>query len=125
MKLEFLASARSPLPLIRLYEFTRADVQNLRAIVKSLSNGSRQSAPLDEQPWIERVEGCRFTLRLGDRDQGVHQAGSSNFECVLSSLGWYNVEGLLDPFCESDTGGFQWLTDAGKISLLLSRDGRW
>ena len=125
MKLEFLPSGARACPLIRLYAFSRAEAQNLRELVKSLSNASRQSVSLDEEPWIESVEGCRLTLRLGNSDEGVRQSGPSSFECILGSSGWYNVEGLLDPFCESEPAGFQWLTNTGNVSLLLSRDGRW
>ena len=125
MKLEFLASGSSDCPLIRLYEFSCAEAQNLRELVKSLSNGSQKSVALDEQPGIEPIQGCRFTLRLGELDQGVRQRGRSSFECILTSSGWDNIEGLLGPFCESDSAGFQWLTNTGNISLLLSRNGTW
>jgi|SRR5580700_894124 hypothetical protein len=125
MKLEFLANGARACPLIRLYEFNRAEAKNLRELVKSLSNASRQSISLEEEPWIESVEGCRLALRLGHRDEGVRESGPSTFECVLNSGGWNNMEGLLDPFCKSDAVGFQWLTTAGKISLLLSRVGTW
>jgi hypothetical protein len=106
MKLEFLATGSSDCPSIRLYEFSWAEAQNLRELVKSLSNGSEKSVALDEQPGIESVQGCHLTLRPGEREQGVHQAGPSRFECILSSIGWGNMDGLLEPFCESDSAGF-------------------
>ena len=125
MKLEFLASGARACPLIRLYAFNRAEAQKLRELVKSLSSASRQSVSLDEENWIEPVDGCRLVLRLGSRDEGTHEVGPLSFECLLNSSGWNNMEGLLDPFCESDPVGFQWLTNTGKVSLLLSRNGNW
>ena len=41
------------------------------------------------------------------------------FEWVLSPDGWSNVEGLLEPFTESDTSGFQWLTNRGRVAVLI------
>ena len=125
MKLEFLEVGSPDCPLIRLYDFNRAQAQSLRKLVKSLRDGSRESVPLSEEPWIESVRGCRLTLRLGDREKGVRQSGPATFDCALTAANWDNVEGLLDPFCESEPTGFQWLCSEGKTSLLLSRDGRW
>lgn len=125
MKIEFLAVGSPDCPLIRLYEFSPAEVGSLRELIKFLSSGSRESISLSEQPWIDSVEDCHLTLRLGDGGQGVRQSGPSTFECVLSVDEWFNVEGLLDPFCESELNGFQWLSRNGKTSLLLSHDGRW
>lgn len=125
MKLEFLEAGSPDCPLIRLYDFSRAEAQNLRELVKSLRNGSNNSVSLSEEPWIESVKGCHLTLRLGEQNQGIRQSGPSTFDWVLTITNWDNVEGLLNPFCEAEPTGFQWLSSEGKISLLLSRDGRW
>jgi hypothetical protein len=125
MKLEFLEAGSPVCPLIRLYDFNRAEAQSLRELVRSLRDGSRESVSLSEELWIESVKGCSLTLRLGDGEQGVRQSGPSTFDCALAAVNWDNVEGLLDPFCESEPTGFQWLCSEGRVSLLLSRDGRW
>ena len=125
MKLEFLEAGSSDCPLIRLYDFSRAEAQSLRQLVKSLCDGSCESASLSEQPWIETVKGCRLTLRSGNGVHAIRQLGPSTFECVRNGNQWSEIEGLLDPFCESDRAGFQWLLREGKISILFSTDGRW
>ena len=125
MKLEFIASGARDCPLIRFYEFSRPEAQRLRELLKALLDGSQKSVALDEQPGIEPIQGCRLTARLGELDQGVRQTGPSSFGWSLTSSGWDNIEGLLEPFCESDSAGFQWLTNTGNISLLLSRNGTW
>ena len=125
MKLEFLATGSPDCPLIRLYEFTRAQALSLRELVKSLSIGSRESISLSEQPWIESVKDCQLTLRFGDGGHGIRQSKASTFECVFNADEWSDVEWLLEPFCESDPTGFQWLSRKGEASLLLSHDGRW
>jgi hypothetical protein len=125
MKLEYLASGSSEGPLIRIYAFSRVEVHSLRELVQSVSSGPCKSVDLEALPWVEPIQGCRVRTVLGDRDRGVRQTVSANFECLLSSNGWQDVEGLLDPFCESDVAGFQWLTNKGKVALLFSHSGEW
>ena len=44
----------------------------------------------------------------------------------LTETGWQNVADLMEPFCEpGHADGFQWLSNEGKISLLLSVNGQW
>jgi len=97
----------------------------LRELVRSLALGSRTVVALHNEAGIESVEGCKLELALGRRDDGVRERGPQDFQCVLSPSGWDNVDGLLQPFCESESGGFQWLSERGAIALLISRDGRW
>ena len=125
MKLEYLADGSDDCPLIRLLEFTPAEVQELRKLVRLLVSGERQSVALENEAWAAPIGGCQLSLRRGNRDQGVRQVEPLKFECVLSSDGWSNVEGLLDPFCNSNTTGFQWLTHDGRVSLLISQSGKW
>jgi hypothetical protein len=122
MKLEYLADA-SP-PLIRLSEFNQAEVRQLKELVRSLVSGTRQSVSLQTEAWAQSIEGCCLDLRLGNRDRGIRQVSPLNFECILTSDGWSNVEGLLDPFCESEVAGYQWLTHDGRVPLLISRNGQ-
>jgi hypothetical protein len=125
MRLEFLAQGSTDCPLIRLYEFNQAEVRQLRQLVRSLIAGDRQSVALQDEMWAEPVGGCCLSLRLGNRDWGIRQVEHLNFECVLTSDGWWNVEGLLDPFCDSNPAGFQWLTHDGRVALLISQSGQW
>jgi hypothetical protein len=125
MKVEYLADGLNECPLIRLYEYNQSEVRRLREIGRALASGAPQSRPLHSEPWVLPIDGCRLTLRPGSRSIGVRNVAPLTFECVLSPTGWSNFEGLLDPFCDSDTNGFQWLTHDGKISLLISQNGQW
>jgi hypothetical protein len=125
MKLEYLAAGSKRCPLVRLYGFDQEEARNLRQLVRSLSSESRQEVSLNEKPWIESIGGCYVEFRVGDGNEGIRQCAPLNFECVLTQGGWKNVEGLLDPFCESASSGYQWLVGTGKISLLLSHNGQW
>jgi hypothetical protein len=125
VKLEYLPDGSADCPLIRLFEFDQSEAQRLRQLVKSLVAGDRQDVALQDQEWVKPVGKCCLNLRRGNRNQGVRQAQGLEFECVLSPDGWSNVEGLLEPFCESNTSGFQWLTHDGSVALLISQSGQW
>ncbi len=126
MTLEFLANALSDRSLIRLYGFDRTGVMRLREAFRTLSTGSRESIPLHAEWWIEPVEECTLDLRVGPRDLGVVQRAPSKFECILTPDTWTDMISLVDPFCESaSANSYQWLSEDGEISLLLSPDGQW
>jgi hypothetical protein len=111
--------------LIRLFEFDQSEACRLRQLVKSLADGDGQDVALQNEARIKSVGECRLNLRQGNGNHGVRQAGNLTFECVLTRDGWSNVEELLEPFCESDKAGFQWLTNEGHVALLISQNGQW
>jgi hypothetical protein len=125
MKLEYLPNAVDGAGLIRLYDYTQEDVLALRQIVDELVTGSRERIGLHCETWIAPIGGCRLDLHRGGRDLGVRQRAPLSFECELSADGWGNVKGLLEPFCEGATTGFQWLTHRGIVAFLISHSGRW
>jgi hypothetical protein len=124
VKLEFIAEGAQECPLIRLYSFDQHELLRLSEIVEALSKGSVQNVVLNEQPGIEPVGSCEFTLRAGERDMGVMQIGPRKFDCVLTPDGWECVKELIDPFFKA-TDGYQWLSEEGNIPLLLSNSGSW
>jgi hypothetical protein len=125
MKLQFLAEGSPDCPLIRLYEFTREEACKLLGVFDSLANGAARRVALDKEPFIEAIGACRLSLSVGKKDCGILAESGTAFECELTELGWENVVGLTGPFCDAGTKGYQWLTGTGRISLLLSHDGRW
>ena len=125
VKLEYIAEGSQDCPLIRLYSFDQPAVLRLRKIVEALSNRSSVSMALHDERGVESVNSCKLILRSGTKDRGVLQTGPLAFECTLTPDTWSCVKELIDPFCESSSTGFQWLSDHGKISLLLSRSGHW
>jgi hypothetical protein len=82
MRLEYLPDGSRDCPLIRLYRFERADVQQLRDLVRALSNGSRDNVALHEEPNVQPVGRCGLHLRLGVEDRGIRHDRAGQFECV-------------------------------------------
>jgi hypothetical protein len=125
VKIEYLPEGSPECPLIRLYDFGQSEVKQLRELMKSLATGDRENVVLHNEACVESVGGCSLNLQRGNQNQGIRQSQTLRFECVLSSDGWSNAEGLLEPFSESNTTGFQWLTNDGRVALLISRSGQW
>lgn len=125
MKLEYLPQGPSNSGLIRLYEYEQEDVRALRQAADELACGVREIILLNGGNWVTPIGGCSLVLKRGNSDRGVRQLGPTSFECELSPDGWSNVEGLLEPFCNPETTGFQWLTTDGRIFLLVSQSGEW
>jgi hypothetical protein len=127
MQLEYLPDGSPDCPLIRLYDFDSRAVMVLRGLVVELAHGARRELAVHDLPDVEALAGCQLVLEVGTQDLGVIPGRSPNsFRCILRDASWDNVAGLIEPFCEpGPSGGFQWLSDESKVSLLLSRDGHW
>ncbi|MGO9097170.1 MAG: hypothetical protein ACLQGV_18350 [Bryobacteraceae bacterium] len=126
MKLEFLDNGSLDCPLVRLYAFDSTEAVRLREVFRSLSDGACESFDLHNDPSVEAIDGCQLILQLRQKDLGIIRRGRSTFNCAFSAETWRNIAALVEPFCESATHGhYQWLTEKGDASLLLSPDGGW
>jgi hypothetical protein len=125
MKIEFLKSGSSDCPLIRLFEFEANEAQSLRRIILQLARGYASSVPLHKEQGIQPISGCQLTLSRGEKDRGAFETGPMEFAWVLTGGGWLSVSGLIRPFSRTNTSGYQWLSDRGKIRILISHDGSW
>jgi hypothetical protein len=128
MKLEYLQEGSSDCPLIRLYDFTITEAEQLRDIINQLATGTNQNIVLHDLSWVESIGNCRLTFRLQSWDQAVVRRkgkDKNNFECGFTAGTWCNIEGLVEPFTKGDAG-FQWLAGTpGEAAILISCDGTW
>jgi hypothetical protein len=125
MKLDYVIDRSRDFFLVRLYECNQAEARSLKNIVRSIVSGECHSVALQDESWIESVGRCELILRRGSRNRGIREVAPLNFECVLNSDGWSNVEALLNSFCEAHSAGFQWLEREGRVGLLISKTGQW
>jgi hypothetical protein len=120
MKIEYLEDGSPDCPLIRIYGSDGTGLRHLRAAIRDLISGAKDSIALHQLPGFEAVDGCELTLRVAStaRQKGVHQqTGALDFEWALSLPDWDTVAELIPPFIER---GFQWLHD-GKIDIAVRR----
>jgi hypothetical protein len=130
MKLDYLAEGSDLCPLLRLYDFTSGEAQQLRSEARRLASASSRVLAVHDLPFVEGGQDCRLTWCLTDTDRGVVAHGASVFTCELSASGWAHVVSLIEPFAHlPQKGFFQWLigglNTAHSPSLLLSPDGQW
>lgn len=125
MKPEYLPDDSADDALIRLYDFTPAEVRRLQSAIGDLAAGVTQSVAVHELPSVVPIDGCRLTFVRQKWDGAVVQRGPNQFECGFTADTWDNIAGLVEPFVNESTG-FQWLAGVpGEASILLSRDGQW
>lgn len=125
MKLELLASGSPDCALIRLYEFNSKEAYQLRRIALQLARGKETTIPLHKESNVISIGGCELILRRGKKDRRVFEISSLKFEWALSRAGWRRVADLIRPFSRGTASGYQWLSEPGKVQILLSLDGKW
>ena len=125
MKLEFLPSGSPDCPLLRLFDFDRLQATQFRDLCRELGEGKRATFEMPHDFPVDSAAGCEPKTKCLGGPNGIRQISPSAFECVLKQTDWDNIAGLVDPFCESEREGYQWLVKTGRIFLLLSHDGTW
>ncbi len=126
MKLEYLPEGSVDCPLIRLHDFTSAEVKRLREMVIQLAMEKSDRIEVHRLPGVEAINGCQLILCLRSWDLSVVRLSEQlSFECGFTSGTWDSVSELMEPF-EQGSSGFQWLAGVpGEAQLLLSPSGRW
>ena len=131
MNLEYIGEGVRDGPVILLYGNDPDTVRAICEVFHSLAKGIQSSFALHEFPGIKAINNCRLLAVVGSSDKGISRAQSNEaFRWVLSPSGWDNVAGLAEPFSERENQiprgvRFQWLSDTGEISLIISTERRW
>jgi len=129
MKVEYLANINSAHPkesILRVFDFDSTQACKFRDILSKLATGPTSEMDISDLPFVTSIDGCRLILKAGIRDRGLSQVSSTDFECTLTKLTWENAEGLVEPFCQGDLSGYQWLYDLDNdIKFLFSPSGDW
>ena len=125
VRLEYLPEGSPDCPLIRLFDFTPAEVAALGMAVAELAAHRTNWVAVHRLPGIISVGRCELTLLRRDREQAVVRVGPTAFECRFTTDTWEQVAEQISPFAEG-AEGYQWLAGApGEVSLLLSATGLW
>lgn len=126
MRLDYLAAESSDWRVLRIYDFTPTEANELHRAIAALASGAAGRIEVDRMPFVEPAGGCRLALVNRPWDQGVvRRGGPTEFECGFTPRTWDEVAGLVEPFALG-TVGFQWLAGTpGEAPLLLSTCGAW
>ncbi|MBI4616637.1 MAG: hypothetical protein HY720_23705 [Planctomycetes bacterium] len=125
--LEYIADGDSGRPLLLLWGGEPAEIEVLRRAIRNLADGRAESLAIHELHCVGPVGGVElFALRRKWSRGVVPRARAGSFDWILHGWQWDNVEGLLVPFAFralSYPNGFQYLSQAGDIEVIVSRDG--
>jgi hypothetical protein len=126
MRLEHLGDVSPECPLIRLYDFTPAEAEQLRSVGTELGAGNVRQVDVHRLPYVEPLGNCQLTFRLSSGDQCLSQkAERTHFSCALIADAWEEMADFIEPFTQN-ANGFQWLVGGPEGGgLLLSPSGEW
>jgi hypothetical protein len=125
MKVEYLKEGSDDCPLVRIFQFSDAEIQSLRQAFEDLASGSVEHARLDAVTRVDSVDGTQVSFSSDAAPRGLVVTGQKSFDVVLTPEGWRDAAELTASLCGSRFG-FQWLCDGvGDVRLLLSHDGCW
>lgn len=133
MKLEFLDDISDggkypwadPIHLVRLYDFDHSEVEEFRQAIQRMLIEGNNKLDVSSLPIVQPVN-CRLVLRISPIDKGLTTAENQTIYCDLTKEAYRQMFALLEPFCQRDATGYQWLYDLNTpIDFLISKDGSW
>ena len=119
MRFEYIPDASADAPLLRIVEFTAAELETLIAAFAQLASPGAEALHLTDpsaalQVVAETIAG----------DAGLRRTDGDTFRWSLSPNAWSDVAARAQQLVAAQ-GSFQWLDESGQISVLLSRSGMW
>jgi len=111
--------------VVRLYNFDKSQVIKFRELIKDTVVTRKLRLDLSQVDFIEN-RNCNLILGLFKTDEGILSQDNSTFYCVLTLESYHTMLKLLDPFCQKETKGYQYLYDVDNpTDFLFSPAGTW
>ena len=111
--------------LVRLYNFDKSQAIKFRDLIKDTIVNRKQKLDLSQVEFIEK-RNCNLILGLFKTDEGILSNDNKTFYCALTLESYNNMLKLLEPFCNKETKGYQFLYDIDNpTDFLFSPAGTW
>lgn len=111
--------------LVRLFDFDQSEAGKFRDRIKLVLIEQKRALDLQDLDFIKLIN-CKLVMRISDTNLGIVKHNKTDFTCDLTSASYEQMLELLQPFCENDTNGFQWLYDLDTpVEFLFSPGGSW
>ena len=111
--------------VVRLYNFDKRQVIKFRELIKDTIVNRKQKLDLSQVDFIEK-RNCNLILGLFKTDEGILSSDNKTFYCALTLESYDNMLKLLEPFCEKETRGYQYLYDIDNpTDFLFTPAGTW
>lgn len=96
--------------ILRLFDFKMAEAILLRDVIIKFLEGDNPYLKFDDLEFIESV-GCCLTFAIHEEDLGVVTRDKKDFFCAMTKEGFEGILKLLQPYCEKECKGYQYLYD--------------
>ena len=96
--------------VVRLYNFDKYEAIKFRDLIKDTIVERKQKLVLSRVDFIE-TRNCNLILGLFKTDEGIFSVDDKTFYCALTLEGYNKLLKLIEPFCNKDTKGYQYLYD--------------
>lgn len=111
--------------VVRLYNFDKAEAIQFRDLIQDVIIDKRKKLDLSEVDFIT-PRNCNLLFGLFKSDEGILTKDNETFFCILTLEGYVNMVKLLEPFCQKESRGFQYLYDIDNpTDLLFSPTASW
>jgi len=111
--------------VVRLYNFDKSQAIKFRDLINDTVVIRKQKLDLSQVEFIES-RNCNLILGLFREDEGILSDDNKTFYCLLTLESYKTMLELLEPFCNKETIGYQYLYDVDNpTDLLFSPAGTW
>ncbi len=111
--------------VVRLYNFDKSQAIKFRDLINDTVVIRKQKLDLSQVEFIES-RNCNLILGLFKEDEGILSDDNKTFYCLLTLESYKTMLELLEPFCNKETIGYQYLYDVDNpTDLLFSPAGTW
>mgnify|MGYP001823171307 FL=1 len=102
--------------VVRLYNFDKHEAIQFRDLIKDTIVDKKQKLILSQVDFIE-TRNCNLILGLFKTDEGIFSVDQKTFYCALTLEGYHTMLKLIEPFCNKDSRGYQYLYDLSLIHI--------
>jgi len=126
MKLDYISNINAyGENVVRLYDFNKSQAVKFRKTIQQFIVSNNKQLELITVKYI-KARNCILTLCISEEDEGMMTTDDFTFFCNLTKKGYEQMVTLLEPFCNKETKGHQWLYDVdNQIDFLFSPAGTW
>ncbi|MFY9242185.1 MAG: hypothetical protein WAO74_04085 [Polaribacter sp.] len=104
--------------IVRLFNFDKAEAIKFRDLLKDTIIDKKQKLDLSQVAFIN-TDNCNLIFGLFKTDEGILTKDNQTFFCILTLEGFRKMIHLLEPFCNKETKGYQYLYDIDNPTDLL------
>lgn len=111
--------------VVRLFDFNMSESIKFRDAIIEFTESEAPFLKLSDLDFIE-PRNCTLVLFKSNEDEGIISEDDENFFCALTIEGYKQMIQILEPFCQKETKGYQFLYDIDSLTdFLFSPAGTW